>query len=113
MKKLVAGACVLAFSIAGLAGCSQGVDKEAVKEKFYTKFIEEVPSGELSDEKIEEFGHCLVDGIFDEISDEQIQDFSKALDKDKIEAGDLPEGVEDTVMKVSNGCAQKILMGDN
>ncbi|WP_216380574.1 hypothetical protein [Arcanobacterium phocae] len=112
MKKIVAGVCVLAFSITGLAGCSQGPDKEAVKDKFYTKFVADVPSGQLSKEQVNDLGHCLADGIFDQLNDQQIKEFDKVLDKKKIEKGDLPKGAEDVFLKTSNDCAKKIVMGD-
>ncbi|WP_216389285.1 hypothetical protein [Arcanobacterium phocae] len=112
MKKIVAGVCVLAFSIAGLAGCSQGPDKAAVKDKFYNKFVEDVPSGELSKEQINDLGHCLADGIFDQLNDQQIKEFDKVLDKEKIDKNDLPKGTEDVFLKTSNDCVKKIVMGD-
>ncbi|QRV02212.1 hypothetical protein JTE88_00155 [Arcanobacterium phocisimile] len=112
MKKVIAGVCVLAFSIAGLAGCSDRTDKEAIKDKLYSKFTENVPTGDVEQKQVEDFGHCFADGVLDELNDEQAQELDKALDKEKLDQGDVSQEIEDVLMKNSNECAQNILMGD-
>lgn len=111
MKKVIAGVCVLAFSIAGLAGCSDRTDKEAIKDKLYSKFTENVPTGDVEQKQVEDFGHCFADGVLDELNDEQAKNWIRPR-QEKLDQGDVSQEIEDVLMKNSNECAQNILMGD-
>ncbi|QJC21091.1 hypothetical protein [Arcanobacterium buesumense] len=112
MKKFIAGACVLAFSIAGLAGCSQGVDRQAFKDEFYNESVANVPEGVMDDDQVEKYGHCLADGVGDELSDKQLEELAKIIDNGKLELADLPEGVEDVLVEHTTKCAQTVLTED-